>query len=73
MDHQILAKIFNPRFPEALGYAISPTGKDPIVEPSIDPADAVCDAEAHANERPRATDWLWRPWFAKLWWAVILI
>lgn len=23
--------------------------------------------------RPRAADWLWRPWYAKLWWAAIPI
>ena len=73
MHHQILTKMFNPRFPGARGYAIYSTGKDPIVEPAIDPVDAVSEADAHANERPRASDWLWRPWFAKLWWAVITV
>ena len=23
------------------------------------------------TERPRASDWLWRPWYAKLWWSAI--
>lgn len=71
MNHQIPAKMFNPRFPGALGYAIYMIGKDPIVEPAIDSVDAVPTADAHANERPRASEWLWRPWFAKLWWAAI--
>jgi hypothetical protein len=23
------------------------------------------------REEPRASDWLWRPWYAKLWWTAI--
>ena len=26
-----------------------------------------------ATAQPRAADWLWRPWYAKLWWATIPI
>lgn len=29
--------------------------------------------ESEATARPRAVDWLWRPWYAKLWWAAIPI
>lgn len=25
------------------------------------------------TERPRASDWLWRPWYAKLWWSAVPI
>jgi len=25
------------------------------------------------SPRPRASDWLWKPWYAKLWWAAIPI
>jgi len=28
-------------------------------------------ADASIAERSRASDWLWRPWYAKLWWATI--
>ncbi|PKP95782.1 MAG: hypothetical protein CVT74_18665 [Alphaproteobacteria bacterium HGW-Alphaproteobacteria-13] len=24
-------------------------------------------------QQPAAADWLWRPWYAKLWWAAIPI
>lgn len=24
-------------------------------------------------KRPRARDWFWRPWYAKLWWSLILL
>lgn len=30
-------------------------------------------ADASATERSRASDWLWRPWYAKVWWAAIPI
>jgi len=26
-----------------------------------------------ASMRPKAADWLWHPWYAKLWWAAIAI
>jgi len=29
------------------------------------------DASIAAAMRPHASDWLWRPWYAKLWWAGI--
>ncbi|WP_263588821.1 hypothetical protein [Sphingopyxis sp. GC21] len=40
--------------------------------------DAVFDApnevtDANTATRSRASDWLWRPWYAKLWWAAIPI
>ena len=28
---------------------------------------------AETMSSPRAMDWLWRPWYAKLWWALTLI
>lgn len=37
---------------------------DAIVEP-------YCQTEARA--RPRSSAWLWRPWYAKLWWTGIPI
>jgi hypothetical protein len=71
MDHQIPAQMSNRRFPGPLGYATFAIGKELIVEPTVDPVDAMSEAAAHANERPRASDWLWRPMFAKLWWIAI--
>lgn len=29
------------------------------------------EPEAAPREQPRAADWLWRPWYAKVWWALI--
>ena len=31
------------------------------------------ESDATAKVRVRASNWLWRPWHAKLWWAAILI
>ena len=28
-------------------------------------------ASEAAMQQPKAADWLWRPWYAKLWWAAI--
>lgn len=30
-------------------------------------------AKTAGNARPSASDWLWRPWYAKLWWSAIPI
>lgn len=39
---------------------------------------ATFDTQPEASEiaraaQPRASDWLWRPWYAKLWWTAIPI
>lgn len=32
------------------------------------------DADAERRqERPRASNWLWRPWYAKLWWTCLAL
>lgn len=31
------------------------------------------ETEASTREPPRMSDWLWRPWYARLWWAGIAI
>jgi len=29
------------------------------------------EASIAAAPQPRASDWLWRPWYAKLWWSAV--
>lgn len=29
------------------------------------------ETEAQATRRPRLLEWIWHPWYAKLWWAAI--
>jgi hypothetical protein len=31
------------------------------------------EPDAGLREPPHATEWLWRPWYAKLWWSAIVI
>lgn len=39
---------------------------------SIEPGEPPLDME-HARAIPRASEWLWRPWYAKLWWAGVAL
>lgn len=71
MEHQIQARAFDPRFPVSVQYATFRTGKDPVVDSATEPLDEVQEAEALERHRPHASNWLWRPWHAKLWWAGI--
>lgn len=71
MEHRIQAQPFNPRFPVSVQYATFRIRKDTVMGPAIEPSDAALDVDASRSERPRASDWLWRPWYAKLWWAGI--
>ena len=48
-------------------------GKDPIVEPSNDPSHTISGEVETVQPRPRASAWLWSPWYAKLWWVGIAI
>lgn len=73
MEHQIQAKAFNPRFPASVRYATFRVGKDPVMDPTSEPSDAALDEDASKSERPHASEWLWRPRYAKLWWAGIAI
>lgn len=42
------------------------------MNPAIEPTEALANDETvQVQPRPRASDWLWRPWYAKLWWAGI--
>jgi hypothetical protein len=73
MEHQIHARTFNPRFPPSARYVTFRTGKDPVVDSAVEPNDAALEAEAREHQRPRASDWLWRPWYAKFWWTAIVV
>lgn len=42
------------------------------MKPAIEPVEN-SDDDAMATARPRASKWLWRPWYAKLWWAAIVV
>lgn len=39
------------------------------MDATFNPRNEITDAGI--AERSRASDWLWRPWYAKLWWAAI--
>ncbi|MBB6122867.1 hypothetical protein [Sphingobium subterraneum] len=43
------------------------------MDSAIEPQDELREREAHERHRPHAYDWLWRPWYAKLWWVAIAI
>lgn len=73
MEHQIQARGSDPRFPVYERYATLRIGKDPFVDSAIEPQDELREREAHERHRPHAYDWLWRPWYAKLWWVAIAI
>lgn len=38
-----------------------------------DPTSPVADPAIPTIERPRLSDWAWRPWYAKLWWSLIAV
>lgn len=48
-----------------------------VMSPNINPESATNENSAPGAVdpavRPRASDWLWRPWHAKAWWAAIAI
>lgn len=74
MGHQFSGQTFAARFPRVDVGAIAGVGKDPAMDPVIEPAEAIENDEAVQEQpRPRASAWLWRPWYAKLWWAVIVV
>lgn len=43
------------------------------MDAAIEPIENNDDDDATATARPRASDWLRRPWYAKLWGAAILV
>lgn len=62
---------FDIRFPWLHITARMAVGKDPIVEPSSDPNHIINSEVSIAQPQPRVSTWLWKPWYAKLWWAAI--
>lgn len=73
MGQEFSAKAFDAGFPHFGIGAIIDLGKDPVMDLSTE-SDEIADATiASKAEHPRASYWLWRPWYAKLWWATILI
>lgn len=62
---------FNPGFHHlGIGAKVG-TRKDPAMVPIVEPKNNANEMAANASERPHASDWLWRPWHAKLWWVAI--
>lgn len=72
MGHQFSGKAVTARFPRFDVGVIAVVGKDPTMDPVIEPAETLAnDKTVQVQPRPRASAWLWRPWSAKLWWAAI--
>lgn len=40
---------------------------------TVDPIDRDEPVAKAATHRPRLIDWIWRPWYAKLWWIAIAL
>jgi hypothetical protein len=58
----------------AFEYAITVSRKDPMMDPAkIDVEPVKETGQEGAAQRLCASDWLWRPWYAKLCWATIPI
>lgn len=72
MGQEFSTKAFNTGFPHSGADATVVLEKDPAMAPSTEP-DENGDAAPAAADRPHASDWLWRPWHAKLWWSTIVI
>ncbi|MFZ5700686.1 MAG: hypothetical protein ACOY4P_04965 [Pseudomonadota bacterium] len=73
MGQEFSAKVFKAEFPHFVAGAIVGLGKDPAMDPAVESDKQADAATANAVERPHASDWLWRPWYAKLWWAAIVV
>jgi hypothetical protein len=74
MGQEFSAKAFKAGFPHFGAGAIVGLGKDQTMARAVE-SDENADAATTTSvvERPHASDWLWRPWYAKLWWAAIVI
>ena len=72
MGQEFSAKAFNDGFLQFGPNAIVGLGKDPAMDLTTEP-DENANAEPVTPDRPHATNWLWRPWYAKLWWSVMVI
>lgn len=43
------------------------------MSPAIEASETSDDDAARPTARPRESYWLWRPWYAKLWWGMMLV
>ena len=57
------------RFPVGCTCAIFPDGK----ALQMQDVDHVEQTDAAGSPAPRAADWFWRPWYAKLYWVTALL
>lgn len=73
MGQEFSAKAFHPGFPHFAAGAIVSSGKDPVMDLATETDETMGEAPVPVTDRPRASDWLWRPWYAKLWWAGIAV
>lgn len=58
-------------FPEFCEGVIADIGKDRVINLSSEADENVEEPSASTTVHPRSLDCLWRPWYAKLWWAAI--
>ncbi len=74
MRHEYFPSIPDRRFQKRADFAITVTHRNED-QMSPDSATNMDEPVVPAEEwvRPRAADYLWRPWYAKLWWAAIPI
>ncbi|WP_188064358.1 hypothetical protein [Sphingobium sp. KCTC 72723] len=74
MRHEYFPSIPDRRFQKRADFAITVTHRN-ADQMSPDSATNMDEPVVPAEEwvRPRAADYLWRPWYAKLWWAAIPI
>ena len=69
MGREMARKTFRSRFQIGIDPAMIGSGKERSMEPLDAPAEEPQASSENPRARPRASQWLWRPWYAKLWWA----
>src|SRR3546814_2791775 len=74
MQHEFFPSIPDRRFQKRADFATTGTHRN-ADQMSPDSATKTDEPIVPAEEwvRPRASNYLWRPWYAKLWWAAIPI
>lgn len=73
MGREFHVYAFNPGFPHVGINAMRDAGKDPVMDPAIEPEEPIENEAKDSAVSLRASAWLWRPWYAKLWWTAIPI